>query len=247
MSILFLMLSFALAETPSVKFTSDTAELLDQGDWSVGVFAPLKYGLKDDLELSIHPGWAIGAPHLSVKKSYGEKKGWQIASQHQLGYPSPLLKFLARPGIGGILAADSVIPHIVNSDNKVLASKVQKQGMLTVSLGLSGAISIGESDYKTIDVPYGYRKTANYQNYLAILAGMGWENMFNKRVGIRYGIDLWYLPLAEAGWAVEEKIKVLVQVNERVQLNGGANFVVGEYPYGVNWHLLPSFDAVFRW
>ena len=240
------LLSFAFA-TESFVFTDNTASTLKKGDWAVGVFGPLRYGLKEDIELSLHPGWAILAPHVSIKKSYGEKGTWMIASQHRLGYPSPMLRFLARPGIGGILAADSTIPHIINSDNQVFLSKTVQESILTFSGGVSVAISFGESDYRTIDLPYGYRKTALYQNYVALQAGMGWEKMFTEWFGYRYSMNIWSIPLADDKWSLEQGNSILLQMGKKTQMNLGAAVVVGEYPYGINWHVLPTFDVVFSW
>jgi len=71
--------------------------------------------------------------------------------------------------------------------------------------------------------------------------------MATDRIGYRVSPELWYLPLAEAKWAVEAANSILIQLGEKSQANLGAILVIGEYPYGVNWHVLPTCDVVFQW
>jgi hypothetical protein len=241
------LFSIENSETSSVDFTSSSAHTLEDGQWSVGVFAPLRYGLSDTVELSLHPGWAVLAPHIGIKKMHGEISDWTVSSYHRIGYPSPMLKFFARPGIGGMLAADSVIPHIVSCENQVLFTTQKKQNITTYSAGVSVALPIGDSDYKTIDVPYAYRKTALYQNYIAVSAAVSGEVMFTERFGFRYETQGWFLPLAESKWALEDSNSLIVQLSEKAQMTIGASIVAGEYPYGTNWHVLPTFDTTFVW
>lgn len=245
--LLIVLLSLGLAETVDTSFNRNTADVLDDGQWSVGVFSPLRYGISDTLELSIHPGWAILAPHIGLKKSYGEKSDWEISSYHRLGYPTPMLNFFARPGIGGMLAADSKIPHVVSSENQILFTSHTKQSVLTLSAGVAVAVSVGESDYRTIDVPYGYRKTALYQHNVALSFAVAQEYMFTDKLGYRYETKGWYIPLAENSWTIEDANSVFIQLSDKAQLMVGANIVVGDYPYGINWHILPTFDTIFVW
>ncbi len=233
-------------DSSSASFHKNTAQTLNSGQWSVGVFAPIRYGLKDDLELEIHPIWALMAPHAAIKKSYQPRGGFTLASRHQIGYPTLLLsRVLSRGGIGGILAPDSVIPHTLVSQNDFYLGESTNFGEFTYSLGASFALELGESNYKTIDVPYGFRATNLYQNTVSLQFGTGWEYFLTDKIGARHWFKLWFYPIADQKWAVEEKIVLLLQVSDSSQATLGANIIAAEYPYGVNQHVLPSFDWVW--
>ena len=65
MMTLLTILSFAHAD-PS-QFTPNSTDTLNKGDWSIGLFAPLRYGVTDKIELSVvHPGYVLTAPHLRI-------------------------------------------------------------------------------------------------------------------------------------------------------------------------------------
>ena len=244
---LVLMSLLGLAQAESPDFNKNTAETLNGGQWSVGVFAPVRYGLKDDLELEIHPIWALMAPHVAIKKSYETKGDLKLASRHQIGYPTLLLsKVLNREGTGGILAPDSFIPHTIVSQNDLYFGKDLKYGEMTSSLGASFALELGESNYTTIDAPYGFRATNLYQNTMSLQIGVGWEYFFTEKLGYRYWGKGWFYPLADQKWALEEKNSLLIQVSEKSQAAVGVNITLADYPYGIQWHALPSFDWVWQ-
>lgn len=228
-------------------FSTNDAFLLEQGQWSVGIFAPLRYGLSDKTELSIHPGWALMAPHIGISRAYSTSSNWQLTSHHQIGYPTPLLKKLARPGIGGVLTPDSVIPNIIHLENDVLLSQFTSMGEITLVGGVNVAMSMGEENYNTIDAPYAFQKTNTYQNHLALHLGFGWQQYWGEKFGYRYFVQTWYTPLADAQWVIDEKHALLWLISNTQQIQLGMNVIVGEYPYGWNIHALPTMDWIWVW
>ena len=238
-----LLLATAQAETGD--FNKNTANTLSAGAWSVGIAAPLRYGLKDDLELEIQPIWALLAPHIAVKKSYSGIGDWAVASRHQLGYPTPLLKAFSKGGIGSLLAADSVIPHTFVLQNDLLFGKKTNVGEVTAILGANFALELGDSNYTTIDYSYGFRQTNLYQNTLSLDLGLGWKYFFTKKIGFRYLGKAWYYPLADQKFALEERAALLFQVSESSQASIGAFVTLSDYAYGVNWHAWPTVDWVW--
>ena len=246
MMILLSLLSFASAEP--TQFTPNSATTLDKGDWSIGLFAPLRYGLSDKIELSVvHPGYVLTAPHLRMTIQHAELGAWSVASRHQLGYPTPMLRQFARGGIGGILAPDSIIPHTIVSKNDLYLGQSLDAGELTLSLGVSVAVEIGQSNYSTIDYAYAFRQTNLYQNSLMVSVGVGWEQFFTEKVGIRTWNKGFYFPTADEKWVVESRDDVVFQVSERSQALLGVNVSLAEFPWGTQWHAFPAVDWVWVW
>lgn len=244
---MFLFSLLALASADTVDFQRNTAATLGDGQHSVGVFAPFRYGVSDSLDVEIHPGWAIIAPHIAVKTSHGDLGTWKLASRHQLGYPTPLLRGLARGGTGGVLAPDSVIPATVVLQNEVFFGKTEGDTEMSIALGASFAAEIGDSEYSTIDYAYGFRQTNLYQNDVSIHIAAGSESFLTDTLGYRTWTKGWFYPTAEEKWVLEERTSVLWQASERSQASVGVNFSYAQYPWGVQWHAFPAADWVWAW
>ena len=239
-----LLSTSALATSPGE--THGTAAVLDEGQWELGLYAALRRGMGDGLELSIHPLTAIKSPHLAAKKTWKEGEAWTLATRHSLLYPTPLLKTLARPGTGGILPADAEIPNIIAMDTRFMASTGVGEGtQLTLSGRLLLAAAMGTANWPTIDMPLSYPRTVAYQDNVAAALGVQVDGSLVGTLGYRVDVDAWVLPMSEGKWALEAKGTLPWRPSEHftAQLSGTA--VVGEYPYGTNWHLLPGFDLIW--
>ena len=226
--------------------THGTAEVLEDGVWEIGVYAPLRRGMGNGLELSIHPLAALRAPHLVAKKSWGEKGGWALASRHGLQFPTPMLRTLARPGIGGILPADVVVPPILALDTRMLATRsLGESTKLTLSARVMAAAELGDSSWPTIDAPIAYTRTAVFQDGLATAAGVQLDGALVSKLGYRLDVDGWFMPLSAGSWAVEARGVMPWRHSERFTAQVSGTAVVGTYPYGSSWHLLPGFDLIW--
>ena len=244
---IFLSLLNFVEAAPS-QFTPNSAKNLDKGDWSIGVFAPLRYGLTDKIELSVvHLGYVLTAPHLRVMIEHSSLGSWSVASRHQIGYPTLMLRQFARGGIGGILPPDSIIPHTVVSKNDLYLGQSLEQGELTLSIGVALALELGESTYSTIDYAYAFRQTNLYQNNLMLSVGVGWEQFFTEKVGVRTWNKGFYYPTADEKWVIESRDDLVFQVSERSQALLGVNVTVADYPWGTQWHAFPALDWVWIW
>ena len=245
---MWLLLWMGTVFAESTQFTPNVARTLDKGDWSIGVFAPLRYGLTDKIELSVvHPGYVITAPHLRVTIEHNQWGDWSVATRHQVGYPTPILRQLSRAGIGGILPPDSIVPHTVVSKNDLYVGSCVGKGELTLSVGASLALEIGESDYSTIDYAYAFRQTNLYQNNISLQLGLGWEQFLTEKLGLRTWSKGFYYPTADEQWVVESRDDIIVQVSERSQALLGVNLSVAQYPWGNQWHAFPALDWVWIW
>lgn len=245
---ILLMTVLSLANAESTQFTPNSTNTLNKGDWSIGLFAPLRYGLTDTIELSVvHPGYVLTAPHLRIMIEHSDIGDWSMSSRHQLGYPTPMIRQLARGGIGGVLPPDSIIPHTIVSKNDLYLGKSVDSGELTMSVGVSLALELGESEYATIDYAYAFRQTNLYQNNISLNVGFGWEQFVTERIGVRTWNKGYYFPTAEEQWVVESRDDLVVQVSEKSQALLGVNLSIADYPWGTAWHAFPAADWVWIW
>ncbi len=222
--------------------------VLSDGEWEVGLYAPLRRGMGNGVELSIHPLVALLSPHLAVKKQWSDDGDWRLASRHSLMYPTPLLKALAREGTGGIIVADAVIPPILATDNRLIVGRsLSPRTELNLSARMMLGAELGDSNWPSIDMPLAYTRTAAYQDNLATALGVQLDGLLVGVLFYRLDLDAWVLPLSEAQRAVEFKATLHWRPSDSFTVQAGSTTVVGQYPYGSNWHMLPAFDLIWRW
>ncbi|MGB0641528.1 MAG: hypothetical protein ACPGTU_19495 [Myxococcota bacterium] len=243
-----LLLMFSTVAQAGAGSTHGTATVIEKGEWELGLYAPLRRGFGDDLELSIHPLTAIRSPNIALKKVWKPEGDWMLASRHSLFYPTPLLKTLSKEGTGGIIVADAVIPPIVASDNRIIFSRSLSE---TTMLSLGGramlGVGFGQNEWPSIHMPIAYPRTVAYQDYLATAFTAQLDGRLFGSVFYRLEFDGWLLPLSESTWATETKGMAHWRPSERFTMQAGGTLVAGAYPYGNNWHLLPGFDLIWRW
>ena len=65
--ILLSALLFSTARGGQGNWDSHSAHIMPPKKWSVGIFHPIRYGIKEGLELSSHPAWFFVLPNASFK------------------------------------------------------------------------------------------------------------------------------------------------------------------------------------
>ena len=65
--ILLTALLFSTVRGSQAHWDSHSAHIMPPKKWSVGIFHPIRYGIKEGLELSSHPGWFLFYPMLLLR------------------------------------------------------------------------------------------------------------------------------------------------------------------------------------
>lgn len=83
----------------------ETADVRAGGDWSLGVFNPLRLGVKDGIELEAHPLVLLSAPHITVRVRHfsGGTGGWRLAGEYGVGVPLLSWQMVNPLGVAGDL------------------------------------------------------------------------------------------------------------------------------------------------
>ena len=119
--------------------------------------------------------------------------------------------------------------------------------LLGTGVGDAVGAGLGEGDWPSIDMPLSYTRTAAYRDHVATAAGVQLDGGLVGPLFYRLDVDGWWLPNSDAAWATEVKTTVHWRPSDGFNAHIGATAVVGEYPYGNNWHVLPAFDLIWRW
>ena len=209
----------------------------------MGLFGPLRYGVDDSLEVELHPILTFLTPHLAVKKQLQDIGSWNFAIRQSLSYPTPLLRILSRGGIGGILPPDSEIPHLLSSDTRILATNdVSEKLSVTLRMQMQFAPRVGDSDFPHIPVPIVYPRIASFNGFASVGLGAYIQGQLNDVLQLRSDTQLWFLGGNSSNWNVEQWAGLRWFAASKFCIDIGIVGTIGDYPYGINWHVIPTFD-----
>src|SRR5690554_2780911 len=234
-----------LLYTGDRSFAGPTAKLTPEGRWEIGLFGPLRYGFSDTMELAVHPLLFFVSPNLQVKLGHGERGGWELASKHQVTYPTPLLRLLAREGIGGILPSDRAVPHIVSLQSELLASREFGQQLITFGLGVQVAPRFGESQLVSIDLPFVYPRTAAAFGWATGIARVGAQGPIAGKLGYEAEVRAFTYPGVDGAFAVEQGAGLRWTTSPSFMAQAGYRLSYAGYPFGRMFNIVPTVELAW--
>jgi len=246
--ILIIISIFAIVTTSnaqSLKWSDNTADVLEQGRKETGVFSPLKIGLKNSKELSLHPILFFIIPNASLKKQWKANEKYRFSSLHKFTYPTMLYKMISTNGAGGILPATSKIPQMFKFNNAALLSIDKFNQTFTFSLGADLCLSFGESDFPYIEWHIVYPRTYSLNNTFTPYAGVDITGKLYKNFVYDYKFNAYYLTNIDAGFITENAFKITWQKSDKFAIKAGAIYSYGKFPFGNDGGLYPTFDLMF--
>lgn len=242
------LLSAVPAAAENAAWSGRRADTLPDGRWEVGIFSPLRYGLTDDIELSTHPLAFFVVPNISAKVSWNDNKPWRLATRHGLHYPTPLLNLISREGAGGILPANTDVPHIIGITNEILATTTIPlfRRWFTVRLGFTVAPDIGDETLPPLELPIVFPRTAAYGNFGTGHAGISLEGEIGGPFYYFLDTTMFVIPGYEGAFSFENTLQLSWRPSgQRFMVTVGGRGIYGGYPYGEQIHVVPMIDAKF--
>jgi len=233
-------------------WSAGTARVLPDGRAEAGVFAPLRYGMRDRVELSVHPIWFAVAPNAGVKVAWGAPAGIALASQHGLVYPTPLMRLLSREGAGGIIPSDVRYPHLLASAHHLLASAPLGDHLFTVRAGGRLAWNLTAFDgprfWSEVEWHLVWPRAAAWFTGWSVDLGLASEGPVARRFRYRVELDRFFMPGLRGDWAWEWAAIAEWRRSERFRLRAGAKWSYAAFPYGTRLSIpLPLVDAIWAW
>ena len=86
-----------------------------------------------------------------------------------------------------------------------------------------------------------------FYNGYGVNFGLGFAGTLLPRLGLLTDLNVLLLPGMEEGFAFEHKNLLTWSLSNRTDIQVGYKLICGEYPFGVQWHLLPLLDILWRW
>jgi len=229
--------------------TAAASENLPKGKFKIGLFQPLRYGLSENIEISTHPVLMFFIPNLAVQKRHPGWAGLALASRHSLVVPTPLLKLVTKKGVGGFISPEFDIPLMIALKNEIqLKRTLNDSWTLSGTAGLTLAYCSKKLDKRTtIDLPVVFPRLGVFYNGYGINFMLGFTGALSPRLGLLTDLNVLLLPGMEEDFTFEHKNLLTWALSSRADIQIGYKLICGEYPFGVQWHLLPLLDVLWRW
>jgi len=241
-----LKLSFLFLFVTNGFASSESAHLLEKGDYEIGLFQPLQWGYTENIELSTHPISMFTMPNFSLKIKY-EKYG--MTSRHRFVYPTPLMRIFQKKGMFGLITpvADvGEVPNIFVFQNELFKSISLDKTLFTLKAGITFAIVSEKLDERlSVDLPIIYPAMGAYFNGYKFNLGADARHHFSDQFSVLLDGDVVIIPTEDIFW--ESKLLGEYQLNNQWGILLGAKLTYGNYPFGKQTRFLPLLDIIYRW
>jgi hypothetical protein len=250
-AILFLFVSSFRANSQtnslSEKWAGNTAFIITPGKWESGIFQPFRFGLNNRIELMSNAVLMPFLPNAGVKISLRSEKGFLLASEHLVSYPTLFLNLMSFKGTGGLISPQYSFPFIITFSNSLLVTKlVGSSSLLTADAGFIVAIRGSKPDYRSsIDIPFIYQRMAHYYDGVSVRAGISFKGTIIKNLFFEEGARVFLITRNHDNIFIENSGAVLWSSKSSFRLKGGYLLSWGKYPFGKHLQLWPAFDIIF--
>lgn len=241
------ILLWTFSAQAQLDWSNNSYQTLKKGQKEVALFGPMKIGLKDSLELSAHPLLFFVIPHIELKKHWKALGSWELASKHKFVYPSLLYKLIAKRGVGGILPETAKIPTLFKFNNALLIGKPLTQNVdLTFNVGLDLTLALGDRDFPEIEYYPAYPRTYTFNHGIMPYVGGNLAGDLGNKFHYNYDLTAFFMMAGSKGMVWENKANLQWDAARFLALRAGAFYSYGQFPYGKDGRLLPTFDIVVR-
>lgn len=252
-----LSLQFALAQdtTSETKIEEspwhqNSAKVIKQGRTESGLFAPMRIGLKNQMELSVHPIWFFVMPNAKLKKNWSldSNKKFQVASEHGFTFPTILLNLLAKSGTGGIFPADQKAPPILTLNNKLILSYFyHKDHAVSLKAGMEfNVLGSMYNDFAPVELLIAYPRTASYSRFYTGEISLAFSGVIANKIGYEGDVKMFLIPDDNLTWVFEWNPKVYYHFSDKFRIMAGALVTTGNIPHEkAAVRALPVFDLQY--
>jgi len=233
-------------------WTVGTAKQIPYGQADFGVFMPLRYGWKPDMELSGHPLLFFVLPNINLKKTWfmTEKSVWVVSTKHGLNYPSLFLNLLEGNVSTNVIDKNAHFPPILAMKNELLVSYLLEKAttctppnyLLTLKLGFKKAVRYGDS-VPTVNYPVAFQETQIYKQKTMYYIGADLEAHWDERFNYCVDIDI-----CKVGthFAIQHKALLVYPMNERFTFVAGYWAAFAPNPSSKDVLFMPVIDVLYK-
>jgi hypothetical protein len=156
---------------------------------------------------------------------------------------------VTKKGVGGFISPEFDIPLMIALKNEIqLKRTLNDSWVLSGTAGLTLSYCSKKLDKRTtIDLPVVFPRLGVFYNGYGINFRLDFAGTLLPRLDLLTDLNVLLLPGMEEGFAFELKNLLTWALSNRMDIQIGYKLIFGEYPFGVQWHLLPLLDILWRW
>lgn len=255
-----LLFSIKTLFSMNTSWNSNSAEVIAEKRWEIGLFQPFRYGYSDKTEFSTHPLLFFVMPNVSVKRAEERIWGFDCASKISFRYPTPLLNIVSKEGIGGVIDPNLKTPPMVGFSYSWIMTKPLNGFDITIKNGIDFALVSEALDKRlTIDLPLVYHRLAIYSNGWGYHNGIDIQKSINKNFSFLVDLDFLILPkIAKMQsepsfkelrglFSLEHKFLLSWEKSKNFRVTTGYKLVRAELPFGKQTRILPYLPLMESW
>ena len=229
------------------RWSYHTAYLMRKNKYESGLVQPFRYGISNRVEFTTNVLQNFVVPNAGVKIFLACPKGFQMASEHGLQYNTLLFRLLSRKGTGGVLSPQFSFPNMFTFSNAFLVTKqVFDTAYVTARAGIFFGMRDGYlSPLATVDLPIIYPRTSHLFNTCTFRLGADIRGKIKRSWSYLFDLQFFVLPVKEHNFFMENTGTIMCNLGKNARIKGGYKLCSGDYPFGKQWHLLPTLDIVF--
>jgi hypothetical protein len=249
-----LIITFAILQTLTAqnspfinRWSYKTAYLMRKGKYESGLVQPFRYCISRRIEITANVLQMPFVPNAGVKIFIANIKGFQIATENILEYNTPLFNFLKRKGTGGILSPQFTFPNMFTFANIFLVSRqVYDTAYITARAGVFLGMRDGYlSPLATVDFPLIYPRTSHLFHTCTFRLGADLKGKIVRSWAYDFDLQFFVVATKKYDFFMENTGTMMCKISRHSALKAGYKLCYGSYPFGRQWHLLPTIDIVF--
>lgn len=219
------------ASADDALWALETAHVRGAGRWSVGVFAPLRYGLTESIELESHPLTFLLAPNAAARVAHWTSGGITLTGVYGLSMPTLLLNTLAKSwffpsGDTSGEIAWTLIPSVGVLASGPIGEAGQLTGKADVAVGIPLAGRTASGPIDSFIAPLNLL-LAPVTNTFRTHLGVGYDHGLSSWLRVRTSLDAYLIGNGDPKFAQLDPFFVSGHVGLDIRVGEQSRFTIG--------------------
>jgi len=237
------------------RFYDFNAFIAPCGSFQYSIFGVSTYGINNTMEIEAHPLMLFFSPSVDLKYKLTRFGDINISGISGFNYPTILMRLITKKGTGGFISPEFTIPQMISIRNGVVGTyRISEQHFISGRVLFEFAINNNALEPGTsIDLPLIAPHSAVYYNDAGFSFAIAGEGTVYSFISYHCKSELLIFPfisqeykdeypLGQQSFFVDFSGTAVWRLSETAIISTGFKLTYGDYPFGGQWHLLPTID-----
>jgi hypothetical protein len=211
------------------------------------------------MEICAHPLMLFLSPSVDIQYALTRFGNTTICGISGFNYPTILMRLVAAKGTGGLISPEFTIPQMVSIRNGIVATmKIAEQHFVSSRILFEFALNNGALEPgSSIDLPVIAPHSAVYYNDAGFAVAIAAEGLVHSVISYHCKSELFIFPFISQEYEDEYPLgqqdlffdfsgTAVWHLSGSARLSTGFKLTYGNYPFGGQWHLMPTIDFM-KW